>query len=176
MRQFPLETERLLLRPVTESDLPRLLDILADSEVMKLALYERPLSAAEAQQFIDDEFARHADDLAKLAVLCLRSEETVIGFAGLLPCKYLPGELEFGFVLAHDAQGKGYATEIGSHLIEVGFQSLNRERLYALCDPRNAASRDVLGRKLRMRFVNEILTPDRGPRMIFEISNPSALR
>jgi len=171
MERFPLETERLALRPVTDGDLPRLCEILADPEVMKLALYERPLTTAEARQFIEEEFARDADAIAKLAVLCRRSDDAVIGFAGLLPCKYLPGELEFGFVLALEAQGFGYATEIGVKLIDVGFASLKRERLYALCDPSNAASRDVLSRKLGMRFVKQMETPDRGPRMVFQILN-----
>lgn len=170
METFPLITDRLSLRPFTDGDLTSLFAILGDPEVMKLALYERPLTPAEAQQFLDAEFAKDATAIGRLAVLVRRSDDVVIGFAGLLPCRYLPGELEFGFVMALDAQRQGYATEIGQKLIDVGFHALGRDRLYALCDPRNTASRDVLSRKLGMHFVKEIATPDRGRRMVFEIS------
>ena len=173
MSVLPIETARLSLRLFSEADLPVLISILGDSEVMKLALYERPLTPAEVRDFIDAEFAKSNDEIARLAVLCRKPEGDVIGFAGLLPCPYLPGELEFGFVLARQEQGKGYAKEIALKLIEIGFGVLDRERLYALCDPRNAPSRDVLSRKLQMHFVKEISTADRGPRMIFEIARPA---
>ena len=167
---LPLETERLTLRVAEESDLPALVAILGDRDVMKLALRERPFTEAEARVFIDADFAREPSDITKLGVLCVRSDGRVIGFAGILPCKYLPGEFEFGFVLAAPAHGHGFATEIGRKFIDVGFQWLGREHLYALCDPRNLASKAVLSRKLRMSFVGEIATPDRGQRLVFQRS------
>jgi RimJ/RimL family protein N-acetyltransferase len=173
MSILPIETARLALRLFSDADLPVLVAILGDPEVMKLALYERPLTPAEVRDFIDAEFAKSSEEIARLAVLSRKPEGVVIGFAGLLPCPYLPGELEFGFVLARQEQGKGYAKEIGLRLIEIGFGVLNRERLYALCDPRNALSRNVL-EKLGMSHVDEIATSDRGPRMVFEITRAAS--
>jgi RimJ/RimL family protein N-acetyltransferase len=173
MSTLPIETARLSLRLFSDADLPVLVAILGDPEVMKLALYERPLTPAEVRDFIDAEFAKSSEEIARLAVLSRNPEGDVIGFAGLIPCPYLPGELEFGFVIARQEQGKGYAKEIGLKLIEIGFGVLARERLYALCDPRNAPSRDVLSRKLQMHFVKEISTADRGLRMVFEITRPA---
>ena len=87
---FPFRTDRLLLRPVTNADLATLLAILGDGEVMKLALYERPLRSEEAQEFIASEFATDAQDVTRLGVLCRNDDHLVIGFAGLLPCRYFP--------------------------------------------------------------------------------------
>jgi [ribosomal protein S5]-alanine N-acetyltransferase len=165
---LPLRSRRLVLRVLEESDLPTLVALLGDGDVMKLALYERPFAEPEARRFIDSEFAKDSTDITKLGVLCLRPGKRVIGFAGMLPCKYLPGEFELGFVLAMEAQRRGFATEIGKELIDVGFRLLGRDRLYALCDPRNLASRAVLSRKLGMTFVEEIATPDRGQRLVFQ--------
>lgn len=167
--RLPFVTERLSLGPVSEADLPRLFAILGDAEVMKLALYERPLTIEEARQFIADDFAKSASDVTHLGVLRRKDDDIIIGFAGLLPCKYFPDDLEFGFVLAAEHQGRGYATEIARKLIEIGFGMLGRQRLLALCDPRNDDSRNVM-EKLGMTSTGEIPTPDRGPRIVFEIA------
>lgn len=169
MEPLPVRTARLLLRPVADRDLPRLLAILGDAEVMKLALYERPLTPEEAKRFIAHDFSMEPEDVTHLGVLCRIEDDAVIGFAGLLPCKYFPGDLELGFVLAAENQGKGYATEIGRKLIDEGFEALGCARLLALCDPRNAASSNVL-EKLGMTCIDEIPTPDRGRRRVFEIT------
>jgi RimJ/RimL family protein N-acetyltransferase len=153
--------------------LPALLAILSDSEVMRLALYGRPLTDDEARCFIEAEFAHDSTDVTKLGVLCRNSDKAVVGFAGLLVCKYFPGELEFGFVLTTSAQGHGFGTEIGSSLLDVGFRGLRRRNVYALCDPRNVASREVLARKLGMTLIDEIMTPDRGARLVFKRSHQS---
>lgn len=159
-----------MLRTLEAGDEPALAAICGDASLMQFALWGRPLTGQEARVFIECDFARDADDITKLGVLCLRAEPGVIGFAGLLPCKYLPGELEFGFVLATHVQGRGLASEIGRKLLDVGLRQMERERLYALCDPRNLASRAVLSRKLGMQFVRKIDTPDRGSRLVFEQS------
>lgn len=164
---LPLRTARLLLRPVHDADLPYLFSILADAEVMKLALYERPLTSDEAQHFIDSDFTRSEDDVTHLGVLS-GDDRAIVGFAGLLPCKYFPGDLEIGFVLSREHQGRGYATEIGRKLLEVGFEALHRPRLLGLCDPENLGSRHVL-EKLGMFEIDEIMTPDRGRRVVYEI-------
>ena len=165
---LPFETERLVVRPLTGGDRPALMSILTDGEVMKLALMGRPFKEDEARRYIDEEFATNATEVTKLAVVCLRSSGETIGFTGIFPCPYLPGELEFGFVLASHAHGQGFATEIGRKLLDIGFRDLGAARLYALCSPRNIASREVLSRKLQMTFVKDIETPDRGPRAVFE--------
>ena len=173
MARLPLRTARLLLRPVIDRDLPHLIAILGDSEVMKLALYERPLGPDEAKQFIAEAFSKEAEDVTHLGVLCRGGDHAVVGFAGLLPCKYFPGDLELGFVLAAEHQGKGYATEIARTLLDVGFEVLKCERLIALCDPRNVGSSRVL-EKLGMICIDEISTLDRGRRRVFKIARANA--
>jgi RimJ/RimL family protein N-acetyltransferase len=173
VEQLPIRTERLFLRPVADDDLPRLYSILADPEVMKLALYGRPLSPAEAQEFIDADFTRDVRDITHLGVLCRNDDASIVGFAGVLPCKYFPDDLEIGFVLGHEHQGLGYATEIAAKLVDVCFGILGRQRLLGLCEPRNAGSRKVL-EKVGMSQIDEIQTSDRGRRVIYAINRSEA--
>jgi RimJ/RimL family protein N-acetyltransferase len=173
VEQLPIRTERLFLRPVADDDLPRLYSILADPEVMKLALYGRPLTPAEAQEFIDADFTRDVRDISHLAVLCRNDDTSIVGFAGVLPCKYFPEDLEIGFVLGREHQGLGYATEIAAKLVDVCLEKLGRQRLLGLCEPRNAGSRKVL-EKVGMSEIDEIQTPDRGPRAVFSIERSGA--
>jgi len=135
---------------------------------MKLALYGRPLSEAEARQFINDDFAWNAADVAHLGVLCRADDDTVIGFAGLLPCAYFSEELELGYVLAGEAHRQGYATEIGKELVDLGFTEFRNDRLLALCEPRNHDSAHVLD-KLGFLNIKEIPTADRGQRAVYEL-------
>ena len=72
-------------------------------------------------------------------------------------------------MLATEHQRKGYATEIGRKLIDIALAVLGRDRLLALCDPRNGASRRAL-EKLGMYSIDTITTPDRGGRMVFMIA------
>ncbi len=123
---LPFHTDRLIVRPPEPSDLPTLVAILGDAEVMKLALYERPFSEREARRFIESDFARDAADVTRLGVVCRRSHAAPMGFAGIFPCLYLPGELEFGFVFAAHAHGQGFATEVGQKFIDVGLRELGR--------------------------------------------------
>jgi RimJ/RimL family protein N-acetyltransferase len=108
-----METARLILRPLNEDDMNSLLGILADAEVMKHALYGRPLLGEEARSFVETNFARGPSDITKFGVVCLRKENTPVGFAGILPCPYMTGELELGFTLMSSAQCQGFATELG---------------------------------------------------------------
>jgi RimJ/RimL family protein N-acetyltransferase len=49
-----------------------------------------------------------------------------------------------GYCLNRQFWGQGYATETARALLEFGFNKLNLHRIFATCDPANAASRHVL--------------------------------
>lgn len=164
-----LFTDRLLLRPLCESDLPFLKRCLSDIEVMKHALFERALSADEAEEFIREQFAHSEGDRRGLGVLCLRSTGELVGFAGLLPCHYLnTDDVEFGFVIDPKYQRHGYATEIGRELIRYVLVDSRRVRVLALVNAENTSSRKVLEEKLHMSYAGEVETSERGPRRVYE--------
>jgi ribosomal-protein-alanine N-acetyltransferase len=158
-----------MLRGYQPTDLSALADLFADPKATQYLLAERRMSEDEVARFIESVFT-FGDCPTGLGSLVESATQATIGFAGLLPCKYLDADdLEFGFALATSAWGKGYATEIGRRQIQYGFVELQKERLLALAHPSNVASLRVLC-KLGMSRLTTIDVANRGPRDVYVIS------
>jgi RimJ/RimL family protein N-acetyltransferase len=56
------------------------------------------------------------------------------------------GQGEIGWSIHPDVQGRGLATEGARELLRLGFEELGLHRIFAGCDPRNAASLRVMER------------------------------
>jgi RimJ/RimL family protein N-acetyltransferase len=145
---FPLETERLLLRPYSADDLESFHD-LARREDVNRYLYSEPRDRDEAREAlarvagktaIDDE---HNDLL--LAVL-LKDSGVIIGHVTLERASREHRQGEIGYVLHPDHQGHGYATEAATVMLRLGFDGLGFHRIVGRLDARNAASARVLER------------------------------
>ena len=79
--RFVLETERLLLREMGQSDLAALCAILQDDETMYA--YEGALSDDEAQAWLDRQMERYARDGFGLWAVVLKETGELIGQCGL---------------------------------------------------------------------------------------------
>jgi ribosomal-protein-alanine N-acetyltransferase len=165
---YTMETKRLILRELRDTDMEAIIAMLGSPTVMRLLFGGSPMTALEAQAFIDDNFY-FGREVCGIGILCEKEEGVCVGFAGLLPCRYLnEDDFEIGVALQEDAQGKGYATEIGLAQIAYGFNNLHRDRLLALAHPENTASFRAF-EKLGMEFLKVIETDKRGPRCIYVI-------
>ncbi len=163
-----IETKRLILRKLKKIDEPQLIEMLGDPLVMRWLFGKGPMTQDEARSFIDENFI-FGKQIHGLGVLCVRDTGYFVGFAGLLPCRYLyEDDFEIGFALEKGSWGKGYATEIGMAQIEYGFRNFNVRRLLGLVDPQNTASWRAL-EKIGMRLIKTIHTDERGPRRIYMI-------
>lgn len=149
-----LETERLILRPFCDSDGKDLYGYLSREEVVRFEPYP-VFSLEEANK----EAKKRALDPAFVAV-CLRDPEGPGKLIGNLwhAADGAPDwrTWEIGYVFHSDFQGKGYATEAGSRLLEYLFCSLGAERVTAMCDPQNVKSWRLLER-LGMRREGHLL-------------------
>ncbi len=161
-----IETERLLLRGLRPRDVDFLIAMLSEPRVMKWLFSGVPMDHDSAKSFLESEFTFGKKPIG-LGSLFERNPERLIGFAGIIPCRYLDREdFEFGFALREDSWGKGYAKEIGRAQIEYSFNNLKADRLLALAHPQNLASLKVL-ETIGMRFLKEISTDKRGPRCVY---------
>ena len=79
--RFVLETERLLLREMGQSDLAALCAILQDDETMYA--YEGALSDDEAQAWLDRQMERYARDGFGLWAVVLKETGAMMGECGL---------------------------------------------------------------------------------------------
>ena len=152
-----LRTGRLSLRRWTSADAPAFLAIYGREDVAKwLGPHpRRPVAdLAEAQQRLERWNAREADlplPFGLWAIVEFDVSSTPVGTVLLLPLYDADGattEVEIGWHLHPDQQGRGLATEAAAALLErAGVAGLSR--ILALTDPENTPSQEV-ARRLRM--------------------------
>ena len=139
------ETERLILRRMTPSDIPALCRILQDPDVMYA--YEGPFSDEEVQAWLDKQLARYRDDGFGLCAVVLRETGEMIGQCGLT-MQDIPGKrvLEVGYLFQKAFWHQGYATEAAIACKEYAFNTLETEEVYSIIRDTNTASRNVAKR------------------------------
>jgi RimJ/RimL family protein N-acetyltransferase len=150
---YPLETDRLLLRPYADADLEALHDLERREDTARY-LYNEPLSldATRAQLKRRMKLSTIDDDQDELVLAALLKESgALVGHVSLQRVSREHRQGEIGYVLHPDHQGYGYATEAAAFLLRLGFEALDMHRIVGRLDARNAASARVLER-LGMRL------------------------
>jgi RimJ/RimL family protein N-acetyltransferase len=138
--EYPIETERLLLRPYREADIDVLHDIQSRPEVVRY-LYWEPRTRERVEQVIRESGDRiEAEGNALELAIQPRDSDTMVGDVVLMYRSAAHRQGEIGFVLHPDHHGHGYAGEAVRVLIGLGFEALGLHRIVGRCDPRNAAS------------------------------------
>ena len=153
---YPLQTERLLLRPFTTGDLDALLAIQSRDDVTRY-LYWDPRTAAEVREVLDRKVRSTAivaegDNLSLAAVL--RESGQLIGDCSLRWLSAEHRQAEIGFIFHPDHHGQGYATEAAAALLALAFDGLRVHRVIGRLEARNTASARVLER-LGMRKLRD---------------------
>jgi len=166
-----LKTKTFSFRPVLEKDIKVLhKKIFSDKDVMRYTFFEKIFSFNETKKFIKAHFSKDDDNPLGLVGVYLNDSNMLIGFAGILEFEYKNAkEYEFGFVLAKDFWGKGYATKIGKAQIDFAFNDMGLERIFALVNKDNLASKKVIA-KLGLKYIGDIKVKDRGTREVFRVN------
>ncbi|WP_182526110.1 GNAT family N-acetyltransferase [Nocardioides dongkuii] len=143
-----LATERLLIRPWTHYEAPRLLDILSRVEVVKWLGDGEPKlmrDLDEAHARVDTYAERSAPPLGYWAVEVIATGQV----AGSVLLLTLPnaeaGEVEIGWHLHPDSWGHGYATEAARAVLRHGFEA-GLPEILALTHTTNEPSQAVMRR------------------------------
>jgi ribosomal-protein-alanine N-acetyltransferase len=149
-----LETARLVLRGFQPDDIePYAALIFADSEVMRY-LPKRDTPARERAERTMDFFNEHWTQYPNGPwAVQLRETGELIGHCGL---RFIPdiGETEVLYAFGKDFWGNGYATEAARASVDFGFEQAMLQRIVALADPANTASRRVM-KKCGLTFEKE---------------------
>ena len=105
-----IETERLLLREMTEEDFSALYKVLADPEIMKY--YPHVFDESGVRRWILRNIERYNVFGFGLWAVCLKTTGEMIGDCGLT-MQLIDGEIkpEIGYHIRVDKQRKGYAKE-----------------------------------------------------------------
>jgi [ribosomal protein S5]-alanine N-acetyltransferase len=134
-----LETERLIIRKFTFDDLPKLIELRADEDVIRY-LGGRRLQNPEA---IEKRMGFYIDCYAKygygMCALVWKATGEMIGWCGLQPLEET-GETEVGYGMSKEFWGRGIGYECARAWLEYAFTKTGATRIVAVADPANTGS------------------------------------
>jgi RimJ/RimL family protein N-acetyltransferase len=132
-----METERLILRPLSRDDVDAWTAFMTDGEARAGLHTPDPVSAGDAASALD-----RFVDVAEMYTLVVRASGKTAGFVGFIPRTMDWGEeLELGWMLLPAHRGSGYATEAARAL-----HATKDRRIISLIRTDNPASESVARR------------------------------
>ena len=147
MSSVVIETERLCLRPLNESDIPELVSLIGARQVAATTLrIPHPYEEKHAREFLVS-IAQKGE--LRLAIT-LRSDGRLCGGVGLNPDPE-HRHAELGYWIGVPCWGNGYATEAARAVVRYGFETLSLNRIFAHHFIHNPASGKVL-KKIGMKY------------------------
>ena len=171
MDEMILETERLVLRKLEQSDFREACKLLQDPEVMYA--YEGAFSDQEVQVWLDKMFRRYENDGFALWAVVEKGSGELIGQCGITYQEYNGGWVpEVGYLFRKEFWHKGFATEAAIACKEYAFQVLDFDDVYSIIRDSNVASQNV-ARRNGMSEVDILIKYSRGvemPHIVFRAS------
>jgi RimJ/RimL family protein N-acetyltransferase len=141
--EFPLLSERLLLRPFARADAPAAHEVYRDELVMRW-VGMGPVTRPEQTAAMLAAYIEHQKKYGfSFWAVILRDSGQLLGDAGF----YRRGDrVELGYTLGREHWGQGYGTEAARACVAAAFEGLGIGQVEALVRPENAASAAVLGK------------------------------
>jgi ribosomal-protein-alanine N-acetyltransferase len=148
-----LETQRLLLKPILESELSTLHAIFIDSYVRKYLCDGKIFPLQQVEEMLTESQKNFEEKRFGLWFVETKSEKEIIGFVGLWDF-FDEKQPQLVYALLPKATKKGYASEAATKILEYCFNELGYQYLLASCDQPNIESQKVAER-IGMRKVDE---------------------
>ncbi|MCK5786704.1 MAG: GNAT family N-acetyltransferase [Candidatus Sabulitectum sp.] len=144
--KFPaLDTERLILRQVSQNDSTGLFLCYSDPEVMRFT--GSPLDCEDAiTGILEDCRDGFGDGYNLIWSIFIRDTGDFAGTAGFEQFSFLDGKAGTGFTLLREYQGAGFMNEALKSILNFGFQELNLNRIQTTVVPENSSSVKLLGK------------------------------
>ena len=150
-----IETHRLSLREMRQTDYLALSKILQDPDVMYA--YEGAFNDVEVQEWLDKQMSRYTEFGFGLWAVILSETGEMIGQCGLTMQPYINNQvLEVGYLFQKAFWHCGYATEAAIASRDYAFDTLNTEEVFSIIRDTNIASQNVakrIGMTVKDRFI-----------------------
>lgn len=163
------ETERLYLKNTDEEDADMILELYNSPKWIEY-IGERDVKTLEdAKKYIREKMMPQYDRLGYSNNTLIRKSDNVkLGSCGLYDREGLEG-VDIGFALLPAYEGRGYAHEAASKVLEVGIEKFDIKKVSAITLERNAPSRRLI-EKLGLKFKEMIKLPEDDEEvMLFEM-------
>jgi len=137
-----METERLILRPIVESDAEAIFEYCKNENVGPNAGWKPHADMEETREVMKTVFLYKENVFG----IELKEAKKIIGSIGLVPDPKRQNESTrmLGYAIGEDYWGKGYTTEAAQALITFGFEQLELDLISAYCYPFNERSKRVI--------------------------------
>ncbi len=137
-----IQTKRLYLRELCESDIDALGKILRDEETMYA--YEGAFSETETLEWLERQLSRYCEYGFGLWAVVLKETGEFIGQCGLTMQPWKDSKvLEVGYLFCREFWHNGYATEAARACMEYAFLELNAAEVCSIIRDTNVASQRV---------------------------------
>lgn len=142
---FPtLETERLILREITEADTAGIFACFSNKEVTRYYGQEPLKNEEDAKGFVDFFAQSYREKRGIRWGIELKSTREFIGTIGFNALSLKHKRAEIGYELLPQHWRKGYATEVITKVLEFGLNDLGLTRIGAVVFVENIASNQLL--------------------------------
>lgn len=154
-----LETERLILREIVETDDAFVLDLLNQPSFIEYIGNRNVHDLEQSREFIETRYRKsYADNGFGLYAVELKETGETIGMCGLVKRDGLP-DADIGFAFLPQFEKKGYALESAEAVMKYGREVLKLGRVLAITSQNNESSMKLLN-KLGFKFDKLIKLPN----------------
>lgn len=149
-----VQTPRAIVRHATRDDAAFILKLVNEPGWLRFIGDRDVHDLDAARAYIDERLLVNYDKLGfGMYVVNNKASNTPIGLMGFVKRETLDAP-DIGYAVSETQQGKGYAFEVCSALINYGWSNLGFDKLYGYCLPDNAPSIRIL-EKLGMRYQHD---------------------
>ncbi len=141
-----LNTTRLILRPIQNSDAPQIYALRSDPDNFKYVDFTLYENLERAERFIKNASEDMCADTIHFWAICLPDTHLLIGTICLWQYAESPRRAEVGYEVMGTYQGNGYAGEALAEIIHFAFESLELEQILAITHTENLPSVALLNR------------------------------
>ena len=161
MNKIFLKTDRILLTEVTKDDVPLLIDLDSDPEVMKYLTDGKPSTIEDVTAGIERmlKVAEKFQYKFGFWLAFTKEKNEFMGWFHFRPGKATPDDvknIELGYRLKKKFWGQGYATEVSHSLLSIGFDQYHLDSIFAVTMKTNLASQKVM-KKLGLKHFNDYI-------------------
>jgi [ribosomal protein S5]-alanine N-acetyltransferase len=162
------ETQRLILKPLLESDLNTLHSIFINPHVKQYLCDDNIWSLQQVEEMVVESQKLFAEKKFGIWLINTKDDQKIIGFVALW---YFFDEKQpqLVYALLPEATKKGYATEASTKILDYCFKEFSYRYLIASCDKPNIESKKVAER-IGMKEVEE-KSVDGKPILFFKVEN-----